>query len=152
MPVWCTQLCFTFHSHSYLPFPCLGLELNLNQGIFPQQCSCFFFFFFSSLFVRDNSALHESSGPLSVSFECDFNHQHFDSHKPTPLFWLCKYSMSCCPTLWIDKHSWLENFILNLLYPCFYFAFIGTLTFEEKKKPLFFAVSNYCGSAHDFPS
>lgn len=114
MPVWCVQLCFTFHSHPYLPFPRLGLELNLNQGIFPQQCSCFLVFFsFLSFFVRDNSALHESSGPLYDSFECGFNRQPLDP----PFVWLCKYSMSCYPpTLGIDKHSWPENFIFNNMW------------------------------------
>lgn len=83
MPFWCIQVCFTFPSLSYFPFPCLGLELNFKSRYFSPAVFPFFLFFL--VFVRDNAALHESSGALSVFFECGSNHQASDSHKPPSL-------------------------------------------------------------------
>lgn len=90
-------------------FPCLGLELNLKSRYFSPALFLFFFLFF---FVRDNAALHESSGPLSVSFECGSNHQALDS-PISPLSGCVNIPWAVAPTLWIDKHSWLEIFISN---------------------------------------
>lgn len=110
MADWCIQLCFKFHSHSYLPFLCLGLELNFKSRYFSQALFQYFFF------VRDNAAPHESSGPLSVSFESGSNHQALDSHNPPPpppLSGCVNIPWVVAPTLWINKYYWLENFLFN---------------------------------------
>lgn len=52
-------------------FPCLGLELNFKSRYFSPAVFLVFFVFFPP--IRDNAALHDSSGPLSIFFECGSN-------------------------------------------------------------------------------
>lgn len=89
--------------------PGYGTEWILN--IFPSIVPVFFVFCVCVCFLSET--MHESSGPLSDSFECGSNHQALDSSNPLRLSGCVNIPWAAALTLWIDKHSFLENIIFN---------------------------------------
>lgn len=106
MLVGCIQFCFIFHSHSYLPFPCLGLGLNFKSRYFPQHCS--YVFFFCQRQCCTAWILRAFIRLLWMWF------QPPGLRLPHTLLTGCvNIPWAAAPILWIDKHSWLGNLIFN---------------------------------------
>lgn len=119
-PVWCMQLCFTFHSHSYLPFPCLGLKLNFKSryffpALFLFSLSRSFFFLSETIPHRMNpQGLYPfllNKDPTTRPYTPALPSSPPTHTPPPPSFGCVNIPWAAAPTPWIDKQFWLENFI-----------------------------------------